>query len=77
MLPNRQPRQKINRAGEFENRKEPEQSENQPPSPASPSTGAKEFIEALSSRAPHAQIGYSKEIEKLYGENPARFRPGG
>jgi|GEM_PF-3412117 len=40
-------------------------------------TGAKEFIEALSARAPHAQIGYSKEIQKLYGENPARFRPGG
>ena len=40
-------------------------------------TGAKEFIQALAARAPHARIGYSKEIEKLYGENPARFRPGG
>lgn len=40
-------------------------------------TGAKVFIEALAARAPHAQIGYSKEVQKLYGENPARFRPGG
>jgi hypothetical protein len=40
-------------------------------------TGAEEFIKALAARAPHAQIGYSKEVQKLYGENPARFRPGG
>jgi hypothetical protein len=40
-------------------------------------SGAKEFIAALAARAPHAQIGYSEEVQKLYGENPARFRPGG
>jgi hypothetical protein len=40
-------------------------------------TGAEEFIQALAARAPHAQIGYSKEVQQLYGENPASFRPGG
>jgi hypothetical protein len=36
---------------------------------------AEALLDELSRRAPHAAVGYSPEIEQLYRDDPARFRP--